>query len=507
MRLLDNLLPRSEERSAWPSTYGFQQFVDWFTFQSKQYGITGSSPLDPGDGFVSYIDSIHRRNPVVSAAAVSRALLISQLRFTWRNNQLSGTPGRQFGSSRLALLERPGAMKRTAFLHSMEMHASYAGTAYPVVKDGRLFLLRPDWVTVMLGTNSDPVGDLNLPPSDAEVVALVYQPEHAGRKGKPEAFLPGEFARWTPEPDPVYWWRGVSWVSSLVREIQIDGQVTQHQQKFFEHAATPNLVFIMDPAKTPDQVQAYADVVNEKHSGAMNKFKNMFLGGGTDVKVVGSDLDKLALKDVSGAFETRVSARSMVPAVILSIREGLGGSALNSGNYGQTRRQWADKWYTPTADSLCEALEDIVQPEPSAELTWDRRRVTFLQEDEKDAADIASTQAVAMRQLVEAGYDPGTVVAAVTTGDMTKLQHTGVFSVQLQPPGGADPTKPQAGGAPGVNEEASGMEDLLALTQAAQRIYLAVTNGVITPEEARRLLNRGGAELDIPGPFVGPAPA
>ena len=40
----------------------------------------------------------------------------------------------------------------------------------------------------------------------------------------------------------------------------------------------------------------------------------------------------------------------------------------------------------------------------------------------------------AARQLVEAGFDPATVVEAVTTGDMTKLVHTGAYSVQLQAP-------------------------------------------------------------------------
>jgi hypothetical protein len=62
-----------------------------------------------------------------------------------------------------------------------------------------------------------------------------------------------------------------------------DGQATDHTSKYFEHAATPNLVFVMDPTKTPDMVRAYADIVNENHAGAMNSFKNMFLGGGTDV--------------------------------------------------------------------------------------------------------------------------------------------------------------------------------------------------------------------------------
>lgn len=441
MRLIDNLLPRSEERARWPETYSFQTFVDWFTFQSKQYGITGTSPAMPGDSFTSYVDAIHRKNPVISAAATSRALLVSQLRFVYRNNAVSSTPGRTFGDRTLSLLERPGAMKRSAFLSTMELHGSYAGSAYPVVKNGKLFLLRPDWTTVVMASDSDPVtvDDMTLPPSDAVVSAIVYQPEHNGKKGRPEAFVPGEFTIWSPEPDPVYWWRGVSWVSALVREFAIDGQVTEHQSKFFENAATPQLVFTMDPSKTPQEIQEYAAVVNQRFAGTQNAHKNMFLGGGTDVKVVGSMLDNLALKDVSGGFETRVAARSMVPAVVLGIREGLGGSALNSGNYGQTRRQWADKWYTPTADSLCEALQDLLPPKPDAELSWDRSRVMFLQEDEKDAADIRQVNSVALRQLVEAGYEPVSAVEYLHTDDITKLRHTGNVSVQLQPPGSGSP--------------------------------------------------------------------
>ena len=40
-----------------------------------------------------------------------------------------------------------------------------------------------------------------------------------------------------------------------------------------------------------------------------------------------------------------------------------------------------------------------------------------------------------MRTLVDGGFDPASVVAAVTTGDMNKLIHTGKTSVQLQAPG------------------------------------------------------------------------
>jgi hypothetical protein len=211
--------------------------------------------------------------------------------------------------------------------------------------------------------------------------------------------------------------------------------VSEHQSKFFEHAATPNLVFVMEPGKTPEQVKEFADLVNAKHAGAGNHYKNMFLGGGTDVKVVGSDLSSLALKDVSGGFETRIAARSRVPAVVLGIREGMGGSALNSGNYAQTRRLWADGWFSPTAQNLCAALEAIMQPAADAELWYDPSEVLFLQEDQKDSAEIMSTNMQAARAGTEAGYKPETVIEAIASGDIKKLVHTGVFSVQLQPPG------------------------------------------------------------------------
>ena len=437
MRLLDNLLPPSEARSysALPASFGFQQFVDFMTFQGKQYGLAGSPMRMPGDSFSSYVESIHRRTPIISAAAVARALLMSQIRF-----QVRGVDGVRSEPASLAPLKRPGALKRSAFLNLAEMHTSYSGTAYPVLKNGRLYLLRPDWTQVVLGSASDPVEAPNgemLPPSDAEIVGLFYQPTDGVSKGNAEMFQVGQFARHAPEPDPVWWWRGVSWVTGVLSEFALDGQVTSHQHKFFEHAATPNLVFLMEQARTPTEVAEFAKVLNETHTGPTNAHKNMFLGGGTDVKVVGSELDKLGLRDLSGAFETRVSARSRVPATILHIAEGNKGSALNSSTYGQTRREWSDLWFTPTADALCESLEDIIRI-PNGELTWDPSRVMFLQEDEKDAAEIMGLKMSAMRTGWDGGADPQSVIDAINTGELSKLKHTGNLSVQLQPPGSGD---------------------------------------------------------------------
>ena len=433
-------LRADEERSSWPQM-SFQQYVDWMTFQGHQYGpvgtMSGSRPDMPDPHFVGYVRGVHQRNGVVSAAVVARALLLSQLRFVWRNSRVSTTPGRTFGSAALAPLERPGSTTRPDLLYRLELDASYAGNAYGVRRGNTISKLRPDFVTVVLGSDADPTwdGDVLIPPADAREIGIVYAPQGGGRKGRPEVFLPGEYFHWMPEPDPVDFWRGASWVTSVLREVSIDGQVSEHQSKFFEHAATPNLVFVMDPSKTPTQVQEFADIVNQKHAGVGNHFKNLFLGGGSDVKVVGSDLSKLSLKDISGGFESRIAARSRVPAVVLGIREGMAGSALNSGNYAQTRRLWADGWFSPTAQNLCAALESIVQPAPDAELWYDPAEVLFLQEDQKDAAEIIGAHATTITTLVKEGFTAESATAAVLSGDLSKLEHTGLVSVQLQQPG------------------------------------------------------------------------
>lgn len=446
MKILEPLVRRSSA----DTDQRISSLEDWYqmTYDSHQYPLgvmTGSNPEDISSTFLGYVESIHRKNGAVSAAVVARALLVSQLRFVWRRDRTSSKRGELWGNRDLSPLERPGSTSRPNLLFQLEQDASYDGSAYVVKSDNGLRRLSPDRCSFLLGSDSDSGWDADggvVVPHDAETIALLYHPDKNNQKSDLQAFLPGEFAVWSPEPDPVHFWRGQSWVTSVVREIVTDGQATDHQQKFFKNAATPNLVFLMDPSKTPEQTQEYANVVNAKHSGAANAYRNMFLGGGTDVKVVGSTLESLNLKDLTGGLENRVSMRSRVPAVVLGAREGLSGSSLNAGNYGSARRLFADGWFAPAAASLSAALESVVNRPGGSELWYDASEVLFLQEDQKDAAEIQSTQAAAMRQLIDGGFEPGSVVEAIKTGDMSKLKHTGNVSVQLQPPGTGQKEQP-----------------------------------------------------------------
>lgn len=435
--------PRAPERSSLSFSDYLSLYTQSFIFGGHQYNVgpaSGTRANTPDPTFEAYVRGIHEHNPIVSAAAIARGLLVSQIRFQWRNTYAANTPGRLFGTRDLAVLERPGRETRSDLLFGLELQASYAGNAYVVRRGDGLVRLRPDWVTVVLGSRTAGEGPL---PSDAEVTGIIYQSRDGGQRGPVETFKPGEYAHWKPEPHPLDWWRGSSWVTSLVSEVTIDDQATRHTQAYFERAATPNLVYVMPDSLTADQVNEYADAMEARHSGASNAFKSMYLGGGADVKVVGSSLEQTGIRDLQGAAETRIAARSRVPAVVLQVREGMQGSALNSGNYSQTRRLWADGWFTPHAEGLCGALESIVPAPENAELSFDPSKILFLQEDQKDAAEIASTTAQAIRALTESGYEPSSVIDAVSTGDMSRLRHTGVFSVQLQPPTDGQSGTPQ----------------------------------------------------------------
>jgi hypothetical protein len=85
------------------------------------------------------------------------------------------------------------------------------------------------------------------------------------------------------------------------------------------------------------------------------------------------------------------------------------------------------------------SLAPIIAVPAGSELWYDDRDISALQQDQTDAAAIQQTQAITIRELINAGFEPETVVAAVMAGDYGLLQHTGLVSVQLQEPGSTQP--------------------------------------------------------------------
>lgn len=452
MGLLERI---SAARGQEEQRFGVDQWITEYLLAS-QYGLaefglnqtyTKQHIRDISATLPSYMAAL-RTCPPAFAAQMVRALVLSQVRFTLRNKAWTATPGRKFGTTALGLLERPWPNGTTGELVSrMEWHAGLAGNAYVTRRPDRLRVLRPDWVGVIYGSEMEPDNwDLMGSALDGELLGYAYCNGGFGANRSPiRTLLPQDVAHWSPLPDPESPGVGMSWLTPAIREIQADRAATEHKLQFFSNGATPNLVVKGLTAADPTQFNKIVDMLEERHAGVRNAYRTLYLTSGADATVVGADLKQMDFKATQGAGETRISVLSRVPAALLGISEGLAGSSLNAGNFGMARRMFSDTWIHPSLQDLAATLAVLVNVPGDADLWFDTSDIPILREDAKDAAEIESVKALTIRQLIDGGFEAASVIAAVQGQNMSLLKHSGLVSVQLQPPGLALPAPIQGG--------------------------------------------------------------
>jgi hypothetical protein len=427
-----------EERSVEPLS--FDEWMSYFSFGGLSYlfgfqqTLTGDREEIGGD-FTGLVRGAYKSNGVIFACMLVRQMLFSEARFAFRRFT-DGRPGDLFGNTDLRVLERPGGRQSPSvttgdLLSRMSQDGDLAGNWFGRRVGDRIVRLRPDWVSIVMASR-----ELVKEPAlagDTEVLGYIYHPggHHSGIP--PVVLEPFEVAHFAPIPDPELHFRGMSWLTPVLKETTADQAATRHKLKFFENGATVNLAVSMDPSIRQEAFEQWVRLFKSQHEGVDNAYKTVFLGGGADIKPIGADFKQLEFKATQGAGETRIAAAAGVPPVIAGFSEGLQASTYS--NYGQARRRFADGTMRPLWRNACGSLSGIIPVPAGAELWYDDRDIAFLQEDMKDRADTLQVQAQSIRTLTDCGYETKSVVAAVTAGDLSLVTHTGLTSVQLLPPG------------------------------------------------------------------------
>jgi 2'-5' RNA ligase len=437
----------------------WDEYQEFFAFggAGSPFIQTTMGSLDREKVAASAIAAYKSSGPVF-ALVLARMQVFSQVRFQW--TRFSGSvPGDLFGTPELSVLETPWPGGTTPdLLARMELHNSLAGNAYVRrTKPGQLNVLRPDLVTIILGSQEDP-GDPALA-ADTEVAGYFYTP--AG--GRPRLFLPDEVAHFAPIPDPWFHFLGQSWITPVVRELQADQASVEHKWRFFENNATVNLAVKFDANVGIEAVRAFKELMEEEHRGLANAFRTLYMGGGADATLVGSTLKDMDYAVVQGRAESRLAAAAGVPPSWVGFSEGLEGSALNAGNFDSARRRFADGTMVHLWGNAAASLQAILTPPDSRASLWYDARVPFMREDAGDIAKIQGQQATTIGTLVKDGFTPDSAVKAVLNDDMSLLKHTGLVSVQLLPPGelidrgpGQPPTPPEATPPPAASANGTG---------------------------------------------------
>jgi len=303
--LIRSLLKPAEERSS----LSLDEWVSYFKYGGNTYPFMLNQTLQ-GDkeeieqNFSGYVEGILKRNGVIAACMLVRLMLFSEARFQFQQMH-GGRPGNLFGNSDLAILEKPWPNGTTGDLLTRTIQdADLAGNFFVTRRRDGLQRMRPDWTTIILGSSSGPggiqvapVGDL-----DARAVGYAYIPGGIASGKEPVILGVDEVVHFAPIPDPLYSYRGMSWLTPVLREIMSDNAATSHKLKFFDNGATPNLVVKLD-IKSPDKFNEWIEVFEKGHKGVENAYKTLYLAGGADTTVVGADFKQMDFKVVQGAGE------------------------------------------------------------------------------------------------------------------------------------------------------------------------------------------------------------
>lgn len=427
MTLLDRLLTRTAD----DLTLSWQEYQQAATaaFRVDFGGLQGREERTAEDFATRVASAFHGSGPVF-ALITARALLFSEARFAWQQID-TGRPGAFTGGGGLGPLERPWPGGTTAdLLARMEQHASLAGNAYVALRPGgRLRVLRPDWVTVVVGNPDD--ADAGASDLDAEVLAYLYQPRGGRLTADAEVLLPEEVVHYAPIPDPVRAYVGMSWITPVIHELAADRAMQEYQRAIYRRAAVPALLVKVEQQLSEPARRRLREALQAVYGGVSNAGKTLILGSGADVKPLGLDMEKLAFVASRAAGENRLATAAGVPSIVVGFQQGL--DAATYSNYKQALRRFSDLTIRPLWRNLCGSMERVF-PAPAGQRLWfDDRDIPALAEDLNVQADVLVKRASAVGILVRSGYTPESAVAAVEGGNLNVLEHTGLIPVTVAP--------------------------------------------------------------------------
>lgn len=434
MRRIDALARRAPEARSGSFTLSDYLNLVKFTTGGNTYALpTTTYGTDKGEpipnSFDGYVRHAYQSNGPVFSASLARLQVFSQARFQFVTYQ-NGRRGDFFGTPALSVLERPWAGGSTAdLLARMEQRVTTAGNFYATLHRGQVKVLRPDWVTILRGSVDDHDDENEI---TSELVGYHYWPGGPRKAKRPTLILPEDMCHYAPIPDPLATWRGMSWITPVLREIEGDDAATDHKAKFFQQGATPNMVVTLDKAIAAEEFARFRELMEQESAGLDNAYKTLYLGGGADAQVVGQSFEQMSFKATQGAGESRIASAAGVPPVLAGFSEGL--QAATYSNYAQARRRFVDMTIEHLWEAADTSVAQLVAAPAGAYVRHDTRDMPFLREDQKDAAEIQGLDARSIDTFVRAGFEPDSAVAAVVAGDLSLLVHGGGIPTTLYDP-------------------------------------------------------------------------
>lgn len=353
-------------------------------------------------------------SPVFSAILV-RMMLLAEAQFQFQAKD----DKHLYGNTSLAVLEHPFGPDTVSgeLIARCEQDASLAGNSYTWSPPGEdvLVRLRPDWVTIV--SELVPVAGGG---AYRRKIGYWHQPP-MGVSGQGAGFMApaAEVAHWAPIPDPQAAFRGMSWLTAAMRDVQGDDAMAQYKIRYLQANATPNLVIKYAQKLQRATIDSLRERLSARYGGPDNAGKTLVLDQGADLVAVGNSLSQIDFTNVMSLGIERILAPAGVPPLLIGL-ESIKGAGKS---YQEVIRRFGDLTLRPLWRSLCGALEPLVPGVPAGSRLWvDTSEIAALQDGEQVRAQVTLIRAQALLALEQAGYDRMSAVKAIEAGDMGQLE-------------------------------------------------------------------------------------
>jgi hypothetical protein len=403
VRLLDRLIRRA---GYW------EGMASGAAVLTTSYASPDSEPVMPQ--LAAFAQQANGSSAIVFAAILVRMALFSEARPCYQAKD----DKHLFGNTSLAKLEEPFGPDTTFgdLAARAQQDVSLAGNSFTWDAPGedRLVRLRPDWTTILSELVQVPGGG-----TYRKKIGYWWEPPKSVLdQGEGQFYPDAEVVHWAPVPDPAADFRGMSWLTPAMRDIQGDDGMSQYKIKYLQNSASPNLLIKYAQKLQPGTVDSVRERMHARYGGVDNAFRTLVLDQGADVSVIGNSLQQMDFSGVSAVGTERILADAGVPGVLVGL-EPLRGAGRG---FQESMQKFANMWARPEWRSFFGAFSKIMDVPAGNRLWFDTGDIAALQDGELEKSQAALVRGQAVLAHIQSGATLESATKAVDAGDITLLE-------------------------------------------------------------------------------------
>lgn len=408
----------------------------WEGMASGASVLTTYSPGSNGkrepaaQNIVAAATQAYETNGIVFACTLARMMMLAEASFKFR----SVRDKHLFGNPDLGILEYPWPGATAGELWArMEQQSSLYGNAFVAkIEDDELLVLPANEIVIVSEQVTSSNGVRYKRP-----IGYDWDPTRLpGVTGKSEAqfFTVDEVAHWSPIPDPAARFRGMSWLTPVLRDVTADNAMTAYKTLYMDHGSPVTAVKYDRPLRA-ETMDYMVERIKAKYGGVGNAWNPLIFDQGAD-PIMSAGFDQIDFRNVQSGGEIRICGAAGVPPILVGLP--------SDDEYSAAMRQFADMHMRPLWRSACASLEKLVVVPTDSQLWYDTSDIAALQAAETEKAQVTQVSAAAMLTFIQAGFTRDSVILAVTSGDLSLLKP------DLAAMATAETGAPKLGQAPGV---------------------------------------------------------